>query len=695
MFSSPERTVLEYRYDSELLRIEAWGPHALRVRATREAALPAEDWALTEPVPAPSSGDVCVTIVPASGDGEGRRPESASLRNGAITARLTHRGKLTITQTGDGEEEEEKVLLEELVRQRYDATDPRCSALRLDAREFRPRPGTRSWRLTARFESLDPDERIYGMGQYQQPNLDLKGCDLELAQRNSQCSVPFAVSSRGYGFLWNNPGVGRAVFGRNGTTFEARATRALDYWVVCGDGGPRALLRAYAAATGRPPPMPEHGLGFWQCKLRYQTQHELLQVAREHKLRRGLPMDVIVVDYFHWPKEGEWKFDPTFWPDPDAMIAELKSMNIELMVSIWPTVDRRSENYAEMVEQGHLIRQDRGWRIAMEGEGNSVHFDATSAAARSYVWSRARAHYHGRGVRAFWLDEAEPEYTHYDFDNYRYAAGPALEVGNVYPREYARAFWEGMVASSSSSTTTPSSPGIVNLVRCCWCGSQKYGVVLWSGDVASSWVSLRAQLSAGLSAGLSGLPWWTTDIGGFHGGDPRQPAFRELFARWFQWGAFCPVFRLHGDREPKQPRHGTTGGSHCLSGAPNEVWSYGDQVYGICRTYLFLREKLRGYVRGLMEEAHAHGDPVMRPMFYEFPEEERMWSIDDQYMFGSQYLVAPILVAGQRERTVVLPKDAKWQKFSAEGELEGEILEGGQVVTVAAPLEYMPVFKKQ
>ncbi|KAJ2966083.1 hypothetical protein NUW58_g10752 [Xylaria curta] len=189
--------------------------------------------------------------------------------------------------------------------------------------------------------------------------------------------------------------------------------------------------------------MPEYGLGFWQCKLRYQTQEEILEVAREHK-RRGLPMDVIVADYFHWPKEGEWKFDPTFWPDPDAMIAELKSLDIELMVSIWPTVDRKSENYNEMLEKGLLIRQDRGWRIVMEGVGNCVHFDATNPEARSYVWQKAKKNYYDRGIRIFWLDEAEPEYTHYDFDNYRYHAGPDLMVGNVYPVQYSRAFYEGM-----------------------------------------------------------------------------------------------------------------------------------------------------------------------------------------------------------------------------------------------------------
>ena len=202
------------------------------------------------------------------------------------------------------------------------------------------------------------------MGQYQQELLNLKGADLELAHRNSQASVPFALSSLGYGFLWNNPAVGRCVFGANITSWEAESTKGMDYWITAGDT-PAEIEEAYAGATGRVPMMmPEYAMGFWQCKLRYQTQEELLQVAREYK-RLGLPISVIVVDFFHWPKQGEWRFDPTYWPDPDGMIRELKEMGIELMVSIWPTVDRASENYEEMLEKGYLIRTDRasasGW----------------------------------------------------------------------------------------------------------------------------------------------------------------------------------------------------------------------------------------------------------------------------------------------------------------------------------------------
>lgn len=233
---------------------------------------------------------------------------------------------------------------------------------------------------------------------------------------------------------------------------------------------------------------------------------------------------------------------------------------------------------------------------------------------------------------------------------------------------------------------------VVNLIRCAWAGSQRYGALVWSGDVASSWPSFRNQLAAGLHMGLCGLPWWTTDIGGFHGGDPRDPSFRELFVRWFQWGAFCPVFRLHGDREPKQPQHGTTGGATCLSGAANEVWSYGDEAYEICKKYMFLREAMRDYVRGLMREAHEKGTPVMRTLFYEFPDDAECWNVGTQYMFGGKYLVCPVLHEAERKTTVYLPKlsSGNWSSLADEkGEAQ---LDGGQWIEADAPLDWMPVF---
>ena len=313
---------LIFHYDAEELWIEPWGPDALRIRATKEDTMPEENWALRDM--AAVNSDIAYT------------DQGARIVNGKIRAEITKLGKIMIYHA-DG-----RLLLEEYCRNRRDILDGKCSAIEVEAREFKPIVGG-DYHLTMRFESVDAEEKIYGMGQYQQPFLNLKGMDLELAHRNSQASVPFAISSLGYGFLWNNPGVGRAVFGKNIMSFEAYSTKALDYWVVAGDT-PAQIEEAYASATGTVPMMPEYGLGFWQCKLRYQTQEELLEVAREYR-RRNLPIDLIVIDFFHWPKQGEWKFDPVYWPDPDAMVRELKEMGIELMDSIWPTVYKTCENY--------------------------------------------------------------------------------------------------------------------------------------------------------------------------------------------------------------------------------------------------------------------------------------------------------------------------------------------------------------
>lgn len=285
---------LVFQYDGEILWIEAWGKNAFRIRATKQNRMSSEDWALLSlesPTPTITVGD-----------------EGASIVNGSIKAEVTTFGKITVTNSaGD-------VLLKERSHNRIDFYEPTSSAMEIYPRQYRPILGTEKYHVTARFESNSGDEKIYGMGQYQQPLLNLKGADLELAHRNSQISIPFAVSSFGYGFLWNNPGIGRASFATNGTTFEAYSTQTIDYWVTAGDT-PAKIVENYANVTGKVPIMPDYGLGMWQCKLRYQTQDELLQVAREH-VRRQIPIDVIAVDFFHWEKQGNWSFDPTYWPDP-------------------------------------------------------------------------------------------------------------------------------------------------------------------------------------------------------------------------------------------------------------------------------------------------------------------------------------------------------------------------------------------
>lgn len=667
---------LFWHNEGETLCIEPWGENSLRVRSIRMGdSLETDNWALL--VPKMSDSKILIweeeRSMPCMTKQQHKSTvECASIENGKIQAQITASGKLIFYN------QHKKVLLEEYARNRKDIFSKDCSALEVEGREFRPILGG-DYAVTARFEPII-GEKLYGMGQYQQPYLDIKGCTLELAQRNSQASVPFVLSNAGYGFLWNNPAIGKVIFGKNITEWQSYSTKCLDYWITAGDT-PAEIEESYAAVTGTVPMMPEYGLGFWQCKLRYQTQEELLNVAREYK-KRNIPLDVIVIDFFHWPKQGDWKFDSVYWPDPDAMVQELKQLGIELMVSIWPTVEKSSDNYETMNHEGYLIRTERGLQYEMDFMAPTIHFDPTNPQARDYMWNVVKKNYYNKGIKIFWLDEAEPEYSVYDFDNFRYYKGTNMQVGNIYPAMYAKTFFDGMREAGQKN--------IVNLLRCAWAGSQRYGALVWSGDIASTFASMRNQLAAGLNMAIAGIPWWTTDIGGFHGGDPRKKSFQELFARWFQWGAFCPVMRLHGDREPSQAQIGTTGGAACCSGAPNEIWCYGERVYEICKKYIRLREQMRPYIRTLMEQAHEKGTPIMRPLFYEFPEDVNAWAIEDSYMFGDSLLVAPILFSDIEKRSVYLPENASWREYET-----GKIYEGGKTVEAMATLETIPVFIRE
>ena len=660
--------------------IEPWGPNSLRVRMTKEAQMDANDWALEEKMP---KTDVTITYEEIDvTDPWYQTPEyekyhqtgtQATLVNGKITAKVTHEGWISFyNQKGE-------LLTEEYWRNR-NRINRYCVPLRVDARELKPIMGTNDFVLTARFEAFD-DEKIFGMGQYQEAHMNKKGATLELAHRNSQASVPFMVSSRGYGFFWNNPAIGTATFGTNKTEWHVNSTRKLDYFITAGDS-PAEIEAQYSLATGRTPMMPEYGMGYWQCKLRYRNQEELLAVAREHK-KRGLPMDAIVIDFFHWTRQGDFRFEPRDWPDPEAMVKELKELGIELVVSVWPTIDEQSSNYGVMAENGYLVNADRCNAIHMTWMGNTTFYDATNPKAQQFVWEQCKEHYYDYGIRCFWLDEAEPEYGPYDFDNYRYFEGPAVQCTNRYPVGYAKGFYDGLKKEGETD--------IMSLVRCAWAGSQKYGVLTWSGDIYSSFRAMREQLQAGLSMGMAGIPWWTSDIGGFLGGNITDPHFKELLVRWFAWGAFCPVFRMHGERSPwyEREQEFINGVRQLTSGQDNEVWSFGEDNYEILKKYLFIRERLRPYIRDCMKAASESGAPVMRPLFYDFPEDKDSWEIEDAYMFGPDLLVAPVMEEGVTERSVYLPKGAAWKDAYTK-----KAYEGGQRVTVPAPIDIIPVFMR-
>ncbi len=662
-----ENHSLMWKHQYETVCITPWGKNALRIRATKFPNFTSQDWALEEPVP-DTSADVSIEL----NCGENtQNPDAsiinASITNGRLCIKVDAAGIMTFYRDGQR-------ILKEYHRD-YDQPSCRQSrCLRIRGRAYKAIIGG-DYEMKLRFESTD-GEKIYGMGQYQQSYLDLKGCTLELAQRNSQTSIPFAVSSLGYGFLWNHPGVGNVVFGRNYTEWEAKAAKQLDYWITV-DDNPAKILQNYTEVTGRTPMIDKALLGLWQCKLRYRTQEEVLRVARKYK-ELGIALDVIVIDFFHWTRQGDWKFDAEYWPDPKAMCDELHAMGTKVVVSVWPTVDKKSENFAELFDRGLLIQTEHGSNQTYEFQGDCLTIDVTNPEAQEYLWEKCKKNYYDYGIDMFWLDNAEPDYSVYDFDNYRYYAGSALEVSNVYPKLYVKTFYEQTKALS--------------LVRCGWAGSQKYASLLWSGDIPSTFESLRDQMIAGLHMGLAGIPWWTTDIGGFMTDDAADPDFRELLLRWFEFAVFTPILRMHGDRGPHDipPLSEKEWGGGCLfTGYPNELWSYGDEAFDIMKRQLDLRLSLKPYIEKLMQEASETGAPLLRTMFFEFPDDARCWELDDQYMFGNQYLVAPILQFGQREREVYLPAGT-WKQLA-----DNQLYEGGQTVLSPAPLAQIPVFERQ
>jgi len=640
--------VLELSLGIERLRLEAWGEDSIRVRCGQGKIVEDVPDALTRPRPPASTG--------ARRDGE-------TLVNGKLKAQVSADGMLSFWRVADGRE----LLIEEKAHFWWPG-----------ARFFQAN-GNGYYRIEQRFKAYD-GEKLYGLGQHRHGRLDQKGLVMDLVQRNSEVSIPFMVSSRGYGFLWNSPAVGRVELAANGTRWVADSARQLDYWVTAGDN-PADILARYADVTGHAPELPGWASGFWQSKLRYRTQEELLDVAREYH-RRGIPLAVIVSDFFNWEYLGNWSFDADEWPDPAAMVSELESMGTKLMVSVWPSLSPLSTNFGPMLERGLLISSEQGPTIHSTWPERGIDswigvafYDSTNPDARKYIWEQVEKSYYEAGVRVFWLDACEPEMKPGCPGGLKFSAGPGIEVANLYPREHARAFYEGMSGRGEQE--------ILLLCRSAWAGSQRYGAAVWSGDIPTTFESLRNQVRAGLNMAMSGIPWWTTDIGGFFGGDPKDPSYQELFVRWFQFGAFCPLFRVHGDRIPQ-----VTMGAD-MSGGPNEIWSYGDEAYHITRDFVLLRERLRPYLHEQASETSRTGVPIMRPLLLDFPDDQSSWGVEDEFMFGPDILVAPVLSAGARSRSVYLPAGATWRDAYT-----GKVHESGSTIEREAPLEVIPLFLK-
>ena len=594
----------------EIVRISACGKNCIRFQASPSGKLLDQDW----------------TLLPGKAEARAWEEENrAVLETGSMRAELYRNGKTVYYREG-------RKVLEEKSELTFDA----------GFRNYRNKASD-LWSARITFEANE-EEHFYGLGHEANNCFDMKGCTVDLRHLNAKCAIPFVYSSLGYGFLWNQPSTGRCELARNRTRWTSDSTRQVDY-VVMG-GGPKEVAGLLADLTGHAPQMPEWATGFWQCKLRYETQDQLLEVARKYK-ELGIPLSVIVIDYFHWTEQGDYKFDPKYWPDPKKMTEELHDMGVKLMVSMWPTINEHSENCRHMLENNMLIRTVSGSNRVFDFYGPQAEIDPTNPETRAYVWKRLKENYIDNGVDCLWFDEAEPEIHPEHFDNLILSIGNGSEVGLLYPYYYAQLVYDGMQEMGRDD--------IVTLSRCAYLGAQKFGALVWSGDIPSTFQSLKAQIQSGLNMSVCGIPWWTTDIGGFYGGDIESDEFRELIVRWFQYGVFCPVMRLHGSRNG----HDRTRDILEPTGGDNEIWSFGERNFPILKDLIMLRERLRPYIAKHMAIASETGVSVMRPLFFDYPEDSVVYNVGDEYMFGDDILFAPISARGQTKRSVYLP-EGEW-----------------------------------
>ncbi|MDR1187723.1 MAG: hypothetical protein LBK95_09760 [Bifidobacteriaceae bacterium] len=681
----------DIRAGHEVLRAEPWGANAIRVRLARHRVRPATVGFFSD---VDDAADGLPAQPQAQTGGTGSRDggivqmeERWDGRSGSLT-----NGRLRLEVTRDQVGWDPALALrfvdaetgaELLAEQRMHFSYPGGHLLEGD--------GHGTARCFQQF-GLAPGERLYGLGGQPRGRLDLGGQGFDLVQRNGEAVIPFVWSSRGYGLIWNHPGTGRLETTETSQRWTADQAEQLDYLVFWG-GSPAGLLRGYADLTGHAPVLPDWALGLWQSHLRYTHQDQILAVAREYN-ERGLPLSVIVSDGFHWTAMGDYRLDPVEYPDPAALMAGLAELDCRLMVSVWPTVSPLAESFEEWRDSGLLVAVDQGpeFPTMMVDKATAKPIplgliDSTNPAARAELWRRIVDGYYSLGVRLFWLDADEPEHLPGNNRNLSFYAGPGEQIVNRYPFDHARAFAEN-------------ASDLVLLSRSAWLGQQALGCAVWSGDIPATWDSLARQVKVGQQMALTGIPWWTSDIGGFFGGDPSDPDYRELFVRWLQFGAYCPLFRIHGIRDPR-PSEGI--------GAPTEIWAFGEEAYPILVDAIRGREALRPYLAALAREAAGTGLPPMRPMLLEFPDDPAAWLAEDQFMFGPEYLVAPVTEPGVRTRPVYLPGGADWvltdpgrtypgrtdpARSDAGPILNGEVFDGGVTVDAPAPLERLPVFRR-
>jgi alpha-D-xyloside xylohydrolase len=506
-------------------------------------------------------------------------------------------------------------------------------------------------------------EALYGLGQHQAGVWNYRGESVDISQDNTAIAVPFLVSSNGYGIFWNN--TSRSRFNNRFANYmyiSSAVADVIDYYFFYGPELDK-VVASYRELTGQAPLFGKWAYGFWQCKNRYKSQEEILGVAKKYR-DLHIPIDNIVQDWFWWNHKGEHVFNKNY-PDPKGMVDELHRENVHLMISVWPFFEPGSAVYEEMEKKGWFVDKFKFAKPPYHTAGMAV-YDATNPEARKYYWNLMEKALFNIGVDAWWLDTTEPE-TEGQEENillgHKIAAGSGDRFVNIYPLMTTGAVYDGQRSASDKKR-------VFILSRSAFAGDQRYAVTAWSGDINSDFFSFRRQIPAGLNFALSGIPYWTTDIGGFVSVKSDDPAYRELFVRWFQYGAFCPIFRVHGTRSTDQ----------------NEIWTYGPEAQAILTNFDRLRYRLLPYIYSMAWMTTNQSYTPMRPLAMDFRDDVRALNIGDQYMYGPAFLVSPVTEPAATTRRLYLPH-ARWYDFWS-----GASVDGGNMIDAAAPLDRMPLY---
>jgi alpha-D-xyloside xylohydrolase len=507
----------------------------------------------------------------------------------------------------------------------------------------------------------DTQESFYGLGQHQAGVWNYRGESVDLSQDNTNISVPMLLSSNGYGIFWNNGSRSR-YNNRFPHAFylSSEVADSIDYYFIYGPDFDK-IVATYRELTGPAPLFGKWAYGFWQCKNRYDSQKELEGIAQKYR-DLHIPLDNIVQDWFWWNTMGEPVFNKNY-PDPKGMIDTLHKNNVHLMISVWPFFRPGSPVYDDMSKKGFFI--DRTKEVSFHPKGMAL-YDAFNPEARKYYWKLMDDALFKIGADAWWLDTTEPETEGRETNilvTNQTALGNGARYANEFPVLTTSAVYEGQRAASDQKR-------VFILSRSGYAGIQRNAAAVWSGDVDPNWETFRRQIPAGLNMSVSGVPYWTTDIGGFVVANPDDSAYRELFVRWFEFGTFCPIFRVHGTRSTNQ----------------NELWSYGPAAQKTLVAYDKLRYRLMPYIYSLAWKTTNEGYTIMRPLVMDFREDVRAQNIGDEFLFGPDLLVAPVTEPAATTRHLYLP-GTSWYNFWT-----GESVSGGRTVDAQSPIERIPLY---